>query len=541
MRSDDMEQKKAVFYARVSSEEEKQMDALTKQIQENMEVVKSKGWVLIDQYVDEGKSGTQTKKREEYNRLFKDMLTDKFEIIVIKDQDRLMRNPKDWYLFIERLVQNGKQLYIYLDNNYYSPDNSFITGIKAIMAEEYSRHLSRKMNNAHKHRQESGSSAIITNRTWGYQNVNGIISIDDEEAKLVRLIFELYGKGYGSRIICKIITDIGFKNRMGKILAESVIRSIVRNPLYKGTVVMNKFHIDFDTKKKIKIDEKEWIYHDNMIPAIVSTEEWEQANSVIDKNLKKLGNKKYGKKTGSNILSSKVICGECGELFWRNQRRTQRQNDNSYDVYWYCSEYYRYGKKNRKKNGCDTLRLKEEEIYSLLEKIGSTIFSQEEQKCILNDILNKISVLMEQEEVTKKISMLQENKSKLIKKREMLLDLLLDTTICKSDFVTKTNDIEQNISEIEIQEESYLKSKINQVKMNKRIADTKKAFLEGQAKSITIPILCTHLKKMVVFSERIEFYFDFLEDIKPIMALVEGEGKKRNFSMCSELGRILSR
>lgn len=531
-----MERNRAVFYARVSTEEEKQMDALSKQVQENMEVIKSKGWVLVDQYVDEGKSGTQTKKRNEYNRLFEDMIIDKFEIIVIKDQDRLMRNPKDWYTFIERLVQNGKQLYIYLDNNFYSPDNSFITGIKAIMAEEYSRHLSRKMNNAHKHRQENGTSAIITNRTWGYRNNNGDISIDEEEAKFIRIIFELYGKGYGSRIICKTISDMGFKNRLGKTFAESAIRSIVRNPLYRGTVVMNKFHIDFDTKKKTKVDEKEWIYHDNIVPAIVSAEDWAKANNVIDRNLKKLGNKKYGRKTGSNILSSKVICGECGELFWRNQRRTQRQNDESYDVYWYCSEYYRYGKKNRKENGCDTLRLKEEEIYSILEKIGNTIFSQEEQSSLLDDILNKISELMDQEEITKKINLLQVNKSELMKKKQMLLDLLLDSTICKSDFVTKTNDIQQKISEIELQEESYIKSKINQCELKERITETKKVFLEGQAKSITIPVLCTHLEKMVVYKDRIEFYFDFLEDVKPLMALAEGEGKKRNFSMCSELG-----
>ena len=77
-----------------------------------------------------------------------------------------MRNTKDWYVFIERMQKNGKQLYLYLENKFYSPEDALISGIKAIMAEEYSRELSKKINNAHRHRQKNGGRMMLTNKTY---------------------------------------------------------------------------------------------------------------------------------------------------------------------------------------------------------------------------------------------------------------------------------------------------------------------------------------------------------------------------------------
>ena len=158
---------RAVFYARVSTEEEKQLNALEKQVQENKEVINQQGWELVDQYIDEGKSGTKIKGRDEYQRLLEDIEWDKFDVLVVKSQDRLQRSTKDWYIFIDKLVTSGKKLYFYLENSFYTPDNALITGIKAILAEEFSRDLSKKVNNANKRRIEraknGGELSIFSN------------------------------------------------------------------------------------------------------------------------------------------------------------------------------------------------------------------------------------------------------------------------------------------------------------------------------------------------------------------------------------------
>lgn len=172
---------RAVFYARVSTEEEEQLNAIEKQIEENRDVIRAKGWIPVDEYVDKGITGTQAKKRNEYIRMLDDIKKDKFDIIVVKEQSRLQRNTMDWYIFLNEMVQNQKKLYLYLENTFFDPKDKFIFGIRAMMAEEYSRDLSKKGNAAKRHRQEKGKP-IITNRTWGFKNINGEILIDEDES-----------------------------------------------------------------------------------------------------------------------------------------------------------------------------------------------------------------------------------------------------------------------------------------------------------------------------------------------------------------------
>lgn len=177
---------RAVTYCRCSTEEESQKDALSKQVKEAAECVRKNGWILVDEYI-ESRSGTTTVGRTEYNRLMEDMERDQFDIIVIKSQDRLMRNTKDWYLFVDRLVVRQKKLYIYIEQKFYTTDDALITGIKAILAEEYSRELSKKINNAHRHRQKTGASVLLTPNVYGFRKgADHEVELIEEEAEVKR-------------------------------------------------------------------------------------------------------------------------------------------------------------------------------------------------------------------------------------------------------------------------------------------------------------------------------------------------------------------
>ena len=167
---------RAVFYARVSTAEEEQLNAIELQIEENRNTIIKHGWKKVDEYIDRSKSGTMVKGRDEYQRLYEDLLGDAFDVVVIKDQERLMRNTLDWYLFINRLVQTGKILYMYLDNKFYSPDDALITGIKAIIAEEFSRNLSKKLHNYHDGRIEKARQGLEID-LQGSGNVFGLAGV----------------------------------------------------------------------------------------------------------------------------------------------------------------------------------------------------------------------------------------------------------------------------------------------------------------------------------------------------------------------------
>lgn len=98
---------RAVIYARCSTEEESQKDALVNQVKEAKECVERMNWTLVDSYI-ESRSGTTTKGRTEYNRLYEDLENNLFDLIVIKSQDRLMRNKLKVLSKNGRIRFNGK-------------------------------------------------------------------------------------------------------------------------------------------------------------------------------------------------------------------------------------------------------------------------------------------------------------------------------------------------------------------------------------------------------------------------------------------------
>lgn len=274
---------RAVYYARCSTEEENQKDALIRQTKEAEEAIREKGWILTDAYV-ESRSGTTRKGRKEYNRLYEDLEKDWFDILVVKSQDRLMRNTLDWYLLTDRLNRTERQLYFYMEKSFYSREDALLSGIKAILAEEYSRELSKKMNLAHQKRQQNNGKPVLTSRSYGYRRTqNGKVELIPEEAAVKRRMYVLCAAGLGGRKIAAILKEEGVKNRNGMPFSGTDIIRMVRNPMNKGTVVMNRRHYDFLTGKTVRIPEKEQFIYENKIPAIVPESLWHAANQEIDR------------------------------------------------------------------------------------------------------------------------------------------------------------------------------------------------------------------------------------------------------------------
>lgn len=220
-----------------------------------------------------------------------------------------MRNVKDWYVFIDKMSKNGKRLYFYLENKWYESDDALITGIKAILAEEYSRELSKKINNSNRRRQQTGTSIITNGKLWGYNQKDGELTINEEEAKVVRRIFELYISGLGCRGIRKKLTEEGYLTRNATEFAETTIKRMIKNEKYKGTVVFNKQHKNFDTKRIVQNPPEEWIVHENRIPAIIDPVIWEEANKIMkSRSIKAGGDNRIDQKFGYN--KSKHPLGE---------------------------------------------------------------------------------------------------------------------------------------------------------------------------------------------------------------------------------------
>jgi len=425
---------RAGYYARVSTEEERQLNALAKQVQENKDVIASKGWVLVDEYIDEGKSGTTTRRRNEYQRLLEDMELDKFDIIVVKDQDRLQRNTKDWYIFVDRLVQTGKKLFLYLDNKFFTPaDDALITGIKAIIAEEYSRNLSKKLNNANKKRVERALngeevSAMGNGNSLAFKIVNGKWVKDEEEAKLGKLIFELYLKYDSIRKVRDEINQKGYTNSVGKPFTSESISRILKNEKAKGIIVLGKHHHDFDLKKIVKRPEEEWVRIEDKSLAYVSDAVFDE----VQKRLKaKTGNGR-GVNAYSNPLSGKLFCGSCGRKLWKH-------SSNNY-TNWYCSSNMAKGEVAC--NGTNTTTVFIRKIYKELTN-NLTV----NKKAVKQEILEWLTHLKNTLNDNSTQDTLQKDLTKLEGQQAKLLEAYLEGITTKEIYTTKYNELDKKISE----------------------------------------------------------------------------------------------
>lgn len=506
---------RAVIYCRVSTDEETQLNALERQIQEAKASVAVNGWLLVDTYIDEGKSGTTTKNRTQYNRLFANLAGDTFDIVVVKSQDRLMRSSKDWYLFVDRLLKNGKKLYFYLERTFYSTDDGLLTGIKAILAEEYSRDLSKKINNAHRSRQKSKTGAVlITSKTWGYKKVGKDVIVDEEEADIVRLIYTLFAEGYGGYRVGKILAERGIFSRTGKPITSSVLTKMVRNPLFKGTVVMNKRHFNFNTKKTEYLDEDQWVWRENAVPAIVSEELWEKANAVITKNseatnVRAIMKGKRGSTKGVHPLSQKIICGSCNETYWHTQ---YKRKDGQQVHVWSCKSYVLNGRRKDDGNiGCSNVNVNREQLDEVLESVAEKSYVQKDK--LLSSAVKILREVLQPYDKTKELR-IKTQLGKLQERREKLLDSFLDGVLDKEVYRKKDKDL---AGEIDVLQQTVMQLESERLingSLDDRIKLLSEEITKILSKDLMMDFLYRHIEKIIVQPELLTVVYDIFPPTK---------------------------
>lgn len=494
---------RAVIYARCSTEEESQKDALKKQREEGIACVREKGWQLAGVYV-ESRSGTTTKGREEYNRLYEELLTDKFDVIVIKSQDRLMRNTKDWYLFVDRMTREQKRLYMYIEQKFYSPEDALITGIKAILAEEYSRELSKKINLAHRNRQKQNGTVILTSNTYGFRRLpDKSVVLVEEEAAVKRRMYELCAAGFGSRKIAAILTGEGIRNRNGNPFTDSAILRILRSPLNKGTAVMNRVHFDFDTKKRLKVPKEEQYVYENKVPRTVSDDLWEAANREIDRRAERTKGERRGKNPGRYHLSSKIYCGLCGSPYYR---RTRKRPDGQGTIHeWKCKRYLEKGR-----SGCANVHLEEESLYEFLENVCKERYSFN-RKQVTSTMLRLLKQVLLGTGYREEIERVQRDSERRKAQMDLLVDKLLEGVISDESYRRKQCELEQ--------EQGRLDERLQRLKSGKtedggrkekeeRIKAIERALLDRELpEKAAAACMLEKLDKIWVYPESMELQF----------------------------------
>ena len=217
-----------------------------------------------------------------------DGLDGKFDLIVTKEVSRFARNTLDSIQYTRQLLANGVAVYFQNDNiNTLDEDSEFRLTIMASMAQDESRKISSRVKWGH-HQAIKNGVVLGNSNIFGYRKADKRLYIDEEQAPIVKELFELYATGkYSMKNLETYFYNKGIRNTRGNKLAHNTMANIIRNPKYMGYYVGNKVQIvDMFTKKQKFLPEEEWVVFKDetgeIVPQIVSEQPQQSAHRQTD-------------------------------------------------------------------------------------------------------------------------------------------------------------------------------------------------------------------------------------------------------------------
>ncbi|MDO4982928.1 MAG: recombinase family protein [Eubacteriales bacterium] len=448
---------RVTYYARVSSESDEQLNSLGNQIAYYEDYIKKNAaWTFVPGYIDEGLSGISTKKRENFNRMIEDAAEGKFDLIITKEISRFARNTLDSIQFTRQLLSSGVGVFFQNDNiNTFDEDSELRLSIMSSIAQDELRKLSSRVKFGHQ--QAIRQNVVLGNsRIFGYQKDDKRLVIDEEQAGMVRELFELYATDeHSMKQIETIFWEKGYRNLNGKKIAHSTLSNMIANPKYKGYYVGNKVKVvDMFTKKQKFLPPEEWVmFRDEtgeIVPAIVSEELWEAANVVLRRRSEDVKNRQ-GICNHANLLTGKLFCTHCGMPYYRRESRDKQGNVNSK---WVCA-----GKINNGKDSCASFAIYEDEIKPLLFEVFRN--TKDISAAMLEEYETMYRQMTADGNLTRKMEDAEAKMELSRKKKSKLLELVALDSITPEDFKSMTaqcNDeikaLDQELCELRQQAES---------------------------------------------------------------------------------------
>ncbi len=364
---------KAVTYARYSSDNQReesieaQQDAIQKYAIE-------KGYTIVKEYSDHALSGRESEKRAEFLQMIEDAKQGFFDTVLIHKQNRFARNRGEAVYYKGKLKRYGVKVIAVAEDFGDGPVAVLIESILEGFAEYQSLDLATEtmkglMVNA-KHCKFTGGRAL-----YGYRvNEKKEYEINQQEAEIVRFVFDKIAAGWSYADIVNYLNDKGIRKRNGKKWGRNIIFDMVRNERYMGVFTFNQYVKRLPNGKRasrVRKNESEIIRIPGGMPAIVTEETFKKVQAI-------LSSRKIGPIRRNNfyLLTGFIFCGLCGSAYTGSKASLKH-------AYYVCS---------RKKNimDCSSQHVPQKDIEALavlnVEELVKNI-DLEETTQIINDYI----------------------------------------------------------------------------------------------------------------------------------------------------------
>ncbi|MCL2841839.1 MAG: recombinase family protein [Defluviitaleaceae bacterium] len=323
-------------YCRVSTKKEEQEKSLESQQRFFTEIInKNLAWHFYGIYSDE-ESGTSTKKRKGFLQMMHDAREYKFDLILTKEISRFARNVQDSIKYTEELKRLDIEVRFLTDNiNSFDSDHELRFNLMSSIYQDESRRTSQRVRWGHQRQMENG--VVFGASIYGYHLKGGKLTLNLDEARIIRLIFSLYlDEGMGVHRIVNHLASQGIPSPSGAPTWKnaSVLR-MLKNEKYMGMLKQKKqITVDYKThERKINHGEEDFIIIENNHEAIVSPEIWHRAQKEMANRRTKI----LSKTNHSNRywLSGKIQCEHCHFTY---KRKINNGKSKYRQVLWMCGK-----------------------------------------------------------------------------------------------------------------------------------------------------------------------------------------------------------
>ena len=433
-----MSNKKVVAYIRLSKEDEKEgeSESITNQRELIKKYVAENKLGECKYFVDDGYSGGNF-ERPQFKELIKEVEKGNINTVITKDTSRLGRDFIETSHYMFKYFPEHNIRYIAILENFDTANPNGMEDMipfQTIMNDWYLKDISKKIKSVRQNKMRQGLYMGST-VPYGYKrrkDNNCKFEIDEYSSQIVKRIFKMRLEGMTPTMIARKLSDekieppsIYYGKNINKTYTSymwgySTINQILQNQIYMGNLVQRKFDkVNYKSKKKVRLDEDEWITVEKFVEPIISKEDFEAVQEMKSKNIG-VCQKKY-----DYLLKGLVICGDCGKMMTVRRRLAKRKNqEDGHDTYYCCSNNVRY------RNGVCSLH------YFQEQKLNKLIL--ERLKIILNKYANKERM---RELCNERINC-ESKQKEMERKKEYYKNKAKGTTLAlKNLYLDKTNGI----------------------------------------------------------------------------------------------------
>lgn len=332
---------KVAAYCRVSTDSDEQASSYEAQIEHYTSYINEPpDWTLAGIYANDGISGTNTKKRDEFNRMIDECMAGNIEMIITKSISRFARNTLDCLKYIRQLKDKNIAVFFEKENiNSMDSKGEVMLTIMASLAQQESQSLSQNVKMGLQYRYQQGEIQVNCKWFLGYtKDEKKRLVIDPDEAEIVKRIYREYLEGASMLKIARGLESDGILNGAGREKWHtSNLNQILRNEKYIGDALLQKtYTTDFLTKKRVMNHGiVPQYYVENSHEAIIPREIFMQAQEeqIRRRIVHTSPNGKNRSFSGVHCFSNTILCGNCGEIF----RRVHWNNRGKKSIVWRCA------------------------------------------------------------------------------------------------------------------------------------------------------------------------------------------------------------